>query len=175
MRKYSFVCPHLVVQFGSANTQVAQHLWIKIHFYMKRFFPNNNNEIPDPEPGASSLEGPYRCEYCGQSHAQEDRFQIYVPTNDGSKIVGKGTFCLPECAAAYNLYMTTDLKHAEYRHGLIEKQAGRRVFAAPPPRVMRGMERSMWVNECRWGLNEVERRIGEVELTISDPRSARKG
>lgn len=119
------------------------------------------------EVGDSSLVGIYSCNYCGKPCAQLERFQIFASSNDCSKLVGAGNFCLPECAAAHNLYCSsTQNEHAANRHQLLERVYGRKIIAAPHKNKMAVVDRGAWIFTCRARLTDDEKEVAERELFV---------
>jgi hypothetical protein len=131
---------------------------------MQRFF---QQPIPGTQPiaiGASSLVGSFKCSYCLEPHAQLDRFQLLVL---GDSIIGKGSFCTPECAAAWNRYKSRAHNNIDAQHQLLVRRHGRAIYLAPPPSALREWPRERWLPECRAMLaNEADREIAARELVV---------
>lgn len=148
---------------------VIQNLLRDFGFMQKLFSAFSAPPTIHVEVGDSSLIGIYSCNYCGKPCAQRERFQIFASSNDCSKLIGAGNFCLPECAAAHNLYCSsTHNEHVENRHQLLERVYGRTIVAAPHKSKMAAalVEREAWIVTCRAKLTAEEREISEQELFV---------
>ena len=136
---------------------------------MRRFFPDADpNDVP-VQQGDPSLQGPWSCDYCKQPYAQRDRFRVWArDAQSGTHIGGVGSFCLPECAAAWNAHRSrdNDSDRRTNRHALIERVCGRRVMAAPPPCAITMTKRSEWLGACRAHLTQDESEIAYRELFV---------
>ncbi len=137
---------------------------------MQKYFSSDfsSSPLPPPPPLVSSLEGPHVCDYCGGKHAQQFRFQILVPDQQQRELVGKGSFCTPECAAAHNRYksINANTDQCAARHQLIERQNGRRVVSAPPLKQLSHLSRNQWIQECRLSLTKEEIEIALTEMVV---------
>lgn len=135
---------------------------------MQKFF--SSSAAPSSihvEVGDSSLVGIYSCNYCGKSCAQLNRFQIYASSTDCTKLVGAGNFCLPECAAAHNLYCSsTQNDHVANRHQLLERVYQRKIIAAPHKCKMAQQDRFAWILSCRLTLTAEDKEIADRELLV---------
>jgi hypothetical protein len=140
-------------------------------FYPEQFMPSLVDRI---EVGGLFLQGDYFCDYCGEEYAQRDRFQILVPDNLQEHLIGKGSFCTPECCAAYNNYLSknTNSDECKNRHSVLEQRHGRKIFCAPPPRFLfkydkrDGLMRSQWLRGCRDQLHKEDAETARKELYI---------
>lgn len=133
---------------------------------MKRApFPSAPRPPSPPREGALFFEGPYECAHCGGAHAQWGRFSMAPQSNL--------SFCCPECAAAYNAYMPANSGIRE-RHAFIESQCKRRVPLAPPRRLIKGMERHVWLYEIRNRLTDEELKMTAQEMVVKLKREQRK-
>lgn len=111
-------------------------------------------------PPAHSLEGPYSCMWCRCRHAQWGRFGVPRPTDVTAL---QGSFCTPECCAAYSRHRLGD--GADARHHLICQHYQRRVPCAPSHLQMRSAERAAWLAEIRRDLSPQELEIIRMEET----------
>jgi Fe-S-cluster-containing dehydrogenase component len=118
-----------------------------------------------PEPGSSMLTGPFHCDYCTLACAQRERFSLW-PT----ETVASGTFCQPECAAAYNRYCLQTTVGAQERHDRLEQRYKRRIQCAPTKKQIleNKLTRDAWLVICREQLDPEELAIAQQELvTVS--------
>lgn len=109
------------------------------------------------------LTGPFECDYCKLHCAQRERFSVWH-----TETVTSGTFCQPECAAAYNRYcMHTDAGCQE-RHALLEFRYKRRIQCAPTRKQIHqeNMQRSEWLATCREQLDDEERHVVEQQMVV---------
>lgn len=116
-----------------------------------------------PEKGTSSLIGEYNCNYCSEACAQEGRFYVLVPNDKHTALDRKGSFCTPECAAAYNAYRSSgEREHIANRHVLLEREFCRTIVSAPPPMFLwrfnrkSGLQRQTWLADCRRNLTRAD-------------------
>jgi len=115
---------------------------------MRRLFRSGHVGEADVELGTSSLEGDYRCAYCGQPFARLGRF------------VAHGAHCCTvECVAAYTRHR---LHGTQDDHDALEQRYGRRVVCAPAD--TRLAARQEWLIECRAQLDDDERRVADREM-----------
>lgn len=133
--------------------------------------------FPTPEIGSSSLVGYHYCNYCEEPCAQEGRFYILVPNKQQNGFDKKGSFCTPECAAGYNSYLssvTSSEDHIRARHLLIEREFGRTVRAAPPPKYLKrynkkdGYYRRDWLQNCRHNLSQSAIEAVKKEMIVNE-------
>jgi hypothetical protein len=126
------------------------------------------------------LSGEYSCCYCREQCASDCRFHIFVSNDAKTQMVPAGPvgnplyFCTPECACGYNKYMSRDpmSESCGNRHRLLEKRYGRRIVCAPPPQLLaqravprkNGIERNVWLEECRRELSREEQYVAWQEM-----------
>lgn len=126
--------------------------------------------------GDSSLQGAWTCDYCRQPCAQYARFQVWAgafdPVAQREQLVGVGSFCLPECCAAWNQYKsrnTSTEQCRERRHALLERKYGRTIVPSPAPSQIHQMVRGVWLTECRAQLVAEDAEIAHTELFVQQP------
>lgn len=149
---------------------------------MRRFFNKDNITQGFVNVGDSSLAGTYSCGYCGEACAQYGRFQIWVTENQ--KVVGKGCFCVPECALSFVKYRYTKGSDIEKSNMIeyIQVQAGRRVQEAPAPNLLakfskkgQGVKREYWLPICRFVFVFVEKQTNSKRVSyLSESRWTRR-
>ncbi|MBX9636407.1 MAG: hypothetical protein K2Q45_02510 [Nitrosomonas sp.] len=111
--------------------------------------------------GDSSLVGVFTCNYCKRKCAEHGRFQVFAD----DRFVGEKNFCLPECAAAFNLYKS-NAEEAQTRHYLLERFYKRRIIAAPHEHALKTIDRGAWILKCRASLTPAEMAIADMELVV---------
>lgn len=139
---------------------------------MKKFYAERI--VAPIEVGGLFLQGEFFCDYCEEEYAQQNRFQILVPDNQQKHLIGKGSFCTPECCAAYNNYLSknTNSDECKNRHTVLEQRYGRKIVCAPPPRLLykydkaNGLMRSVWLRGCREQLQGDDIETARKELYI---------
>jgi len=120
------------------------------------------------------------CEYCKEPFNEFGRFTILCArqnTNEPLRNDQDGddsvlSFCLPECACAYNYYMSHDPEgdRSQKRHLLMEQVYGRRIMNAPPRNMLSmyskyGLPRVSWIKMCHRKLSTADLEITNKELT----------
>ena len=120
---------------------------------MKRFFSNANV--------SSSLEGHFQCSYCSEPHADWRRFQLFFVNGIPSE---KLSFCTPECAVAYNKYMTVADDNQATRYKILQETYQRRIDCAPNPVNIKLTRRAEWLPCARFFLSEAEQKVAQKEL-----------
>lgn len=123
-----------------------------------------------------------KCAYCKEAFKEAGRFTIFCNRQNETEPLRSQqddddsvlSFCLPECACAYNYYMSQDPDgdHCQKRHLLMEQVYGRRIKNAPPRNMLStyiqegtGISRRTWLKMCRNNLNAEDKKVAEEELT----------
>jgi hypothetical protein len=116
---------------------------------MNRLFPSANLKNSAPTSlagiGSSSLLGVFNCSYCQGPHAQWARFTLCFASG---AVNDKLSFCTPECAAGYNVYRCPQEGSAE-RFLFLQHAVGREVALPPHYKLLVGVDRMHWLQECR--------------------------
>lgn len=120
------------------------------------------------------------CDYCREQYNEFGRFTILCRREDANEPLRSDqdgddavlSFCLPECACAYNYYMSRDPEgdHCQKRHLLMEQVYGRRIKNAPPRNMLRnytltGTSRYSWLQMCRNKLDDSDKEVADKELS----------
>jgi|SRR5690606_291991 hypothetical protein len=122
-----------------------------------------------------------QCPYCLEPFATRGKFTIYCSRtsiseplrgdeNDNDDTVL--SFCLPECACAYNYYHSHDANgdHAQNRHFLMEQVHGRCIIKTPPRNMLKtygnhqGLTRTDWIQMCHAQLDQDDWELAQLEL-----------
>lgn len=122
------------------------------------------------------------CSYCKEPYRQFGRFTILTNRTPNGKEPLRSdqddddtvlSFCLPECACAYNYHMSNDPEgdHCQMRHHLLEQVCGRTIKNTPPRNMLKsygnpdGVLRSEWLVMCRKNLTVEDAETAIKELS----------
>ena len=127
------------------------------------------------------MESKFICEYCKEPYKEFGRFTILCTRQDVTEPLRSDqdgddavlSFCLPECACAYNYYMSHDPEgdRSQKRHLLMEQVYERHIMKTPPRNMLTtyvgtgGISRRSWVRMCRNKLSETDMEVANKELT----------
>ena len=122
-----------------------------------------------------------KCEYCREPYKTRGRFTIFCPRSSPNEPLRSQqdsdnmvlSFCLPECACAYNYYMSKDKdgEHSQRRHQLMEQVYERTINMTPPRNMLReylskgGLKREQWIDMCRNNLDKEDALVAKRELS----------